>query len=227
MSNIDTVNVGGLNYSIEDTTARQQATSAISVSAYVENGNVASRPYPVIGTPINWKGDLYYTTATIAQGSSFSASSGGNLASAANIGQMLTNINVYVDQEGQLHFRNATGADSVLPFKKGADEYVLLSAGVGARHSARFDFDVSDYSYVVVMQYWAQGVPSRFGGSITVWIDGVNMGQAAYSADFGIHYSTGSIYDVRDASQFSFTTFGNETDGEIAGAGANGIYAFP
>lgn len=127
MSNIDTVNVGGLDYSIEDTEAREQATSAITVSAYVENGNTASRAYSVVGTPINWKGSLYYTTATIAQGSTLAA--GTNLASATNIGQMITNIRTYVGSDSKLHFRDATGADSVLPFNS-APTIIKLRTGI-------------------------------------------------------------------------------------------------
>lgn len=125
MSNIDTINVGGLDYSIEDSTARDQATSAVTVSAYVENGNTASRAYPVLGTPVNWKGSLYYTTATIAQGATLSAS---NLTAAANIGQMLTNIKTYVGSDSKLHFTDATGADSVLPFNSGLTGNYLISS---------------------------------------------------------------------------------------------------
>ena len=125
MSNIDTVNVGGLDYSIEDSTARADATSAMTVSAYVENGNTASRAYPTLGTPINWKGTLHYTTATIAQGATLSAS---NLAAATNIGVMLSNIKTYVGQDSKLHFTDATGADTALNFSNTTNIYNALVA---------------------------------------------------------------------------------------------------
>ena len=75
------------------------------------------------------------------------------------------------------------------------------------------------------MQYWDQGVPARYAGSIRVLMDNVLYETAASSAEFGIHYHVGKIYDVSNVSQFSFAIFGNDSDGEIAGAGANGIYA--
>lgn len=128
MSNIDTVNVGGLDYSIEDSTARADATTAITISAYVENGNTASRAYPTVGTPVNWKGSLYYTTATITQGATLSSS---NLTAAANIGAMLKNIKTYVGSDSKLHFTDATGADTALNFSNTTNIYnALVAKGV-------------------------------------------------------------------------------------------------
>lgn len=115
MSNLDTINVGGIDFDIEDSVARSNA----AVVAYKETGSTASQAYSVLGTPINWNGVLYYTTATIAAGDTLEV--GTNLASAINIGRMLSNIKTYVGQDEMLHFRDATGADSVLPFSSGGD----------------------------------------------------------------------------------------------------------
>ncbi len=132
MSNIDTINVGGLDYDIEDATARDIATGAVTVSAYVENGNTASRAYPTVGTPVNWKGSLYYTTATIASGATLSTS---NLTAAANLGAMLRNIKTYVGSDSKLHFTDATGADTALNFSNTTNIYNALVAK-GVRPSA-------------------------------------------------------------------------------------------
>lgn len=114
MSNLDTINVGGINYDIEDATARPNAASALTITAYKEDDDTASQAYSVIGTPINWNGVLYYTSATIAAGDTLAE--GTNLTAATNIGKMLSNIKTYVGSDSKLHFRDATGADSVLPF---------------------------------------------------------------------------------------------------------------
>lgn len=151
MSNIDTINVGGLDYSIEDSTARETAEGAVTVSAYVENGNTASRAYSVLGTPINWKGSLYYTKATIAQGATLSSS---NLTAAANLGAMMRNIKTYVGTDSKLHFTDATGADSVLPFS-GAKELKQISSGtvslpsMGSTATRTYSLGANKYAYAV------------------------------------------------------------------------------
>lgn len=109
----------------------------------------------------------------------------------------------------------------------GSIEFTKLN-DVSARvyPSARFDYDVTDYSYVIVMQYWVQGIPAKAGGSVNIYMDNQFYEQAAYSSEFGIHYSVGKIYDVSNVSQFSFVIGGYNAEGEVAGGGANGIYAF-
>lgn len=171
MSNIDTINVGGLDYDIEDATAREQATSAISVSAYVENGNTASRAYPTVGTPINWKGSLYYTTATIAQGATLA--SGTNLAAAANLGQyLMTNVNnvqtsanrirTYVGSDSKLHFTDATGADTALNFS--TTKSVPVSVSVSGSSPISSHQATNPYCTVYVS---INGVAYSFTGSLT------------------------------------------------------------
>jgi hypothetical protein len=49
---------------------------------------------------------------------------------------------------------------------------------------------------------------------------------SSFNSSFGIHYSVGKIYDVSNVSQFSFVIGGYNAEGEVAGGGANGIYAF-
>lgn len=110
MSNLDTINVGGIDYGIQDSTAR----TIVPMVAYNETGNTASQAYSTIGTPINWKGVLYYTTTTVAAGATWAV--GTNLVAATNLGQMLRNIKTYVGTDSKLHFTDATGADSVLNF---------------------------------------------------------------------------------------------------------------
>lgn len=182
MSNIDTINVGGLDYSIEDSTAREEATSAITVSAYVENGNTASRAYPVIGTPVNWKGTLYYTSATIAQGATLSTS---NLTAATNLGQYLitrTNrIKTYVGSDSKLHFTDATGADSVLPFSsssvpQSSPSYSSSVSGAGDWYSKTVtvgsSFNTSKL-YYVELQATVDGVNPlssiAYSGATVMW----------------------------------------------------------
>lgn len=121
MSNLDTINVGGIDYDIADAVSRAGSESALTITAYREDGDTASQSYSVVGMPINWKGVLYYTSATIAQGDAFAV--GTNLVAATNIGEYLvtrTNrIRAYVGNDSKLHFTDATGADSVLPFNSG------------------------------------------------------------------------------------------------------------
>lgn len=138
MSSLDTLNVGGIDFDIEDSTSRVNSTSALNITAYKEDGDTASQAYAVIGTPINWKGTLYYTSATIASGDTLAV--GTNLVSAANIGQMLTNIKTYVGSDSKLHFVDATGADSVLPFSSGVD---LTSSSYAGASSGRGDNSIS------------------------------------------------------------------------------------
>lgn len=170
MSNIDTINVGGLDYDIEDATARQQATSAITVAAYVENGNTASRAYPTVGTPVNWKGSLYYTKATIAQGSTLAA--GTNLAAAVNIGKMLSNIKTYVGSDSKLHFTDATGADSVLPFKSSIVP-TYYTRGSGAHSSWSYTLPAGKFLFIAACgSSWYATHTATGGTELTKYVVG-------------------------------------------------------
>lgn len=157
MSNIDTINVGGLDYSVEDSEARDIATGAVNVSAYVENGNTASRAYPTIGTPINWKGSLYYTKATITAGSTLSTAT--NLTAAANLGAMIRNIKTYVGSDSKLHFTDATGADSVLPFSGSEASTITISLKGTTRGVS---FKLSTYGVISLAMIAVVEVPNGY-----------------------------------------------------------------
>ena len=212
MSNIDTINVGGLDFSVEDSEARDIATGAVNVSAYVENGNTASRAYPTIGTPINWKGSLYYTKATITAGSTLSTAT--NLTAAANLGAMIRNIKTYVGTDSKLHFTDATGADSVLPFSSKPELLGTLGS----------TFDLSSYSgyqqftsanfFVQV----ASASASAGAASISRWTDGSGRdatmsdawtasGTASKNSFFSYNASTGVLTTTKTASS-TYTLYG-------------------
>lgn len=89
---------------------------------------------------------------------------------------------------------------------------------------AQKDYDVSNYSYVVVNQFWSRGEPATFGGNITIYFDGVYYATGASSATGGDVTVIGNIYDVRNVTTFSFHVQGNPV--YAAGGGAAGIYAF-
>lgn len=114
MADLSQANVGGIDYNLKDSTARSNANIALLELAYKEDGNTASQPYSVIGTPINWKGTLYYTKTAVASGATWQV--GTNLTAAGNLGKLTSNIKTYVNSSGKLVFRDLTGADTVLPF---------------------------------------------------------------------------------------------------------------
>lgn len=114
MADISVMNVGGTDYNIKDSTSRTNSTKAMSLPAYYETGNTASQAYSVVGTPINWKGTLYYTKTTVAKGATWTV--GTNLTAATNLGKLVRNIKTYVGSDSKLHFVDLTGADTALNF---------------------------------------------------------------------------------------------------------------
>lgn len=114
MADIDVINVGGTDYNVKDATARTDSDAAVTLLAYKETGNTASQAYSVIGTPINWKGTLYYTKTAVAKNATWAV--GTNLVAATNLGKLMSNIKTYINGNGELVFRDLTGADTVLPF---------------------------------------------------------------------------------------------------------------
>ena len=155
MSSLDTLNVGGIDFDIEDSTSRVNSTSALNITAYKEDADIASQSYAIVGTPINWKGDLYYTSATIAAGDTLDTEV--NLISAINIGKMISNIKVYVGTDEKLHFVDATGADSVLPFSSGYTGTIQRTSTAtnwtgtgGYNKSFSFTFPVGAYMTISV-----------------------------------------------------------------------------
>lgn len=118
MADISVMNVGGTDYNIKDSTSRTNSTKAMSLPAYYETGNTASQAYSIVGTPINWKGTLYYTKTTVAKGATWAV--GTNLTAATNLGKLVRNIKTYVGSDSKLHFVDLTGADTALNFS-GAD----------------------------------------------------------------------------------------------------------
>ncbi|MBP5325302.1 MAG: hypothetical protein J6Y86_07405 [Pseudobutyrivibrio sp.] len=137
MADIKKVNVGGLDYNVKDDTARTNSSTALTELAYQETGNTASQAYAVIGTPINWKGTLYYLKTPVAAGAVWEV--GTNLTLAPNLGKLTSNIKTYVNGSGELVFRDLTGADTVLPFSGTGleipDGKALFLVGNGAEYA--------------------------------------------------------------------------------------------
>jgi hypothetical protein len=125
MADISVMNVGGTDYNIKDSTSRTNSTKAMSLSAYYETGNTASQAYSIVGTPINWKGTLYYTKTTVAKGATWAV--GTNLTAATNLGKLVRNIKTYVGSDSKLHFVDLTGADTALNFSAGDSQLEISS----------------------------------------------------------------------------------------------------
>ncbi len=130
MADISVMNVGGTDYNIKDSTSRTNSTNAMSLPAYYETGNTASQAYSVVGTPINWKGTLYYTKTTVAKGATWTV--GTNLTAATNLGKLVRNIKTYVGSDSKLHFVDLTGADTALNFSGAGDLHKLSKDLLGA-----------------------------------------------------------------------------------------------
>lgn len=151
MADISVMNVGGSDYNIKDKTSRTNSTKAMSLSAYYETGNTASQAYSIVGTPINWKGTLYYTKTTVAKGATWAV--GTNLTPATNLGKLVRNIKTYVGRDSKLHFVDLTGADTALNFSSGtiiADGTIsstatIESAGPYSDQVYTWSYNISDY----------------------------------------------------------------------------------
>lgn len=132
MADLSILNIGGSDYNVKDAISRTNSVNAQNLAAYREDTNTASQAYSVIGTPINWKGTLYYTKTAVAAGATWVE--GVNLTAANNLGRLVTNIKTYVNNDGELVFRDLTGADTVLPFNAGTQflENVTFSGGSGS-----------------------------------------------------------------------------------------------
>lgn len=129
MSSLNTINVGGINFDVEDAASR----TIIPMVAYKEDGITASQAYAVIGTPINWKGTLYYTKTAVAQGAVWEV--GTNLTLATNLGNLMRNVNVYVgDDDNKIHFVDLTGADTALNFSSDVTMTITLTTSATIRN---------------------------------------------------------------------------------------------
>ena len=126
MADLSLLNIGGSDYNVKDATARTNSIAAQTLTAYRETGNTASQAYSVVGTPINWKGTLYYTKTAVAAGATWAV--GTNLVAANNLGKLVSNIKTYVNSDGELVFRDLTGADTVLPFSGTAEPITVTVA---------------------------------------------------------------------------------------------------
>ena len=104
MADLSILNIGGSDYNVKDATARTNSVNAQNLAAYREDGNTASQAYSVVGTPINWKGTLYYTKTAVAKGATWVV--GTNLTAATNLGNLMRNIKTYVNGSGELGFRD-------------------------------------------------------------------------------------------------------------------------
>lgn len=145
MADISVMNVGGTDYNIKDSTSRTNSTKAMSLSAYYETDNTASQAYSIVGTPINWKGTLYYTKTTVAKGATWVV--GTNLTAATNLGKLVRNIKTYVGSDSKLHFVDLTGADTALNFSSGG---LKLHKGTlnAQKSSITFDKDICFFAAV-------------------------------------------------------------------------------
>lgn len=66
-------------------------------------------------------------------------------ASAKAVSELNGNIKVYVDEEGQLHFVNGSGADSVIPFSNAVDLGDISASSQSSAGSRDSTFDLSTY----------------------------------------------------------------------------------
>lgn len=126
-TDINIINVNGLDYPIKDQEARDIAESAVTMFAYYEDGLVASQAYSTIGTLIFWKDALYETIATVAKGNIWQV--GVNLSPSIKAGAILSELKdeltangnrIYMDyQNGKYGYNTSPtrGADTFFPFK--------------------------------------------------------------------------------------------------------------
>lgn len=125
-TDINIINVNGLDYPIKDREARTIAESAVTMFAYYESGLVASQAYSKVGTLIFWKDALYETTATVAKGEIWEV--GVNLSPSIKAGAILSELKdeltangnrIYMDyQNGKYGYNTSPtrGADTFSPF---------------------------------------------------------------------------------------------------------------
>lgn len=203
MADISLLNIGGSDYSVKDATARANSVSALTLIAYKEDNNTASQAYSVIGTPINWKGTLYYTTTAVAAGATWTV--GTNLAVANNLGRLTSNIKTYVNNDGKLVFRDLTGADTVLPFNGEVD--VTMTITFGSTASARpaesgekylslagtSTFTFTDTSTIRIKTYTLDGVTVSHNGDNWVFTKSVTGSGTGYAGgNWATTYGVGS-----------------------------------
>lgn len=168
MADISVMNVGGTDYNIKDSTSRTNSTKAMSLPAYYETGNTASQAYSIVGTPINWKGTLYYTKTTVAKGATWTV--GTNLTAATNLGKLVRNIKTYVGSDSKLHFVDLTGADTALNFSGTLNvsemamftrpaglpfsySYLNSNGSTNMSNSSYLGYDVSQSAYIVKQNF--------------------------------------------------------------------------
>lgn len=214
MADISVMNVGGTDYNIKDSTSRTNSTKAMSLPAYYETGNTASQAYSIVGTPINWKGTLYYTKTTVAKGATWVV--GTNLTAATNLGKLVRNIKTYVGSDSKLHFVDLTGADTALNFS-GAQSLVETAGfsnmsfggdhgGWGARWTTAVSCEVGDLivASFARSQRDAENTPSVTDSSgVTilndtpiVWGHNIVAKATSTSFSFKVSLAQGSGYDA-------------------------------
>lgn len=175
MADINKVNVGGIDYNVQDATARTNANAALTELAYNETGNTASQAYSVVGTPINWEGTLYYTKTAVAKGATWAV--GTNLTAATNLGKLVRNVKTYVGSDSKLHFVDLTGADTVLPFSGTTLDFLgfTLSCNSYPSGTCNVYFDCSNANTLTKMNFaqGSYGSPSActftIAGSTSEW----------------------------------------------------------
>lgn len=92
---------------------------------------------------------------------------------------------------------------------------------VSADSSKTYNYDVSDYAYMVVGMFMAYSTGSQ--GFVKIYIDDAFIETPVSSASQGTRYVDGKAYDVTNASKFTIELFGVYT---MASAAALCIYAF-
>lgn len=187
MADISVMNVGGSDYNIKDSTSRTNSTKAMSLSAYYETGNTASQAYSIVGTPINWKGTLYYTKTTVAKGATWTV--GTNLTAATNLGKLVRNIKTYVGSDSKLHFVDLTGADTALNFSSGAGDTVINCScnNSGPNNATNYtDFNLTNVWDKIKVTGWthsnASGSAYIKAGDTIIWSSGSPTGEINISS---------------------------------------------
>lgn len=131
MAVIDTINVGGADYRIQDAEARSNATSALNrasnkmgiytASTDMEHGVTFSKARPK-GSCFTWTGysDPNVSPASCITLKAVTAGEAIRFGDTCNLLPIVDNLvyaqNVYVGSDSKLHYRNVAGADTALNF---------------------------------------------------------------------------------------------------------------
>lgn len=138
----------------------------------------------------------------------------------AELNKKTDTIKTYVGSDGKLHFVDASGADTVIPFSSGGVNLLWSRAhAIGDADSGQtINLDLSDYDYVVVAAAMTSGSSSALSffisinDSVTLYLvnfDGNVLAQRDVSvSENGVTFGAGKNYNLSNKT--------NVTDGRYA-----------